>query len=140
MVERDVVLGKVSTIDRCLGRIKDVRGPRKAALLPVDAEDIVVLNLQRAAQAAIDLAGHVVASEGYGLPADLADAFTLLERHGIIPAELAERLRKLVGFRNIAVHQYEALDPHIVEAIVTRHLDDLRGFAAAVLARFLPKP
>jgi len=35
----------------------------------------------------------------------------------------------------LSVHPYEALDPVIVEAIVTRHLDDLRGFAAAVLAR-----
>ena len=139
MVEPDVILGKVATIDRCLARIEDVRGPRRASLLPVDAEDIMVLNLQRAAQAAIDLAGHVVASEGFGLPADLADAFTLLERHGIVDSALAGRLRKMVGFRNIAVHQYEALDPRIVEAIVDKHLDDLRGFAAAVIARFVPK-
>jgi len=138
MVERDVILAKVAAIDRCLNRILDVRGPRHASLLPVDAEDIVVLNLQRATQAAIDLAGHVVASEGYGLPVDLADTFTLLERQGVLDALLADRLRKMVGFRNIAVHQYEALNPMIIEAIVTRHLDDLRHFAAAVLARFVP--
>jgi hypothetical protein len=46
MVERDVVLAKVAMLDRCLARIADVRGPRSSALLPVDAEDIVVLNLR----------------------------------------------------------------------------------------------
>jgi uncharacterized protein YutE (UPF0331/DUF86 family) len=136
MVEHDVVLAKIASIDRCIQRIRDVRGPRSATLLPVDSEDIVVLNLQRATQAAIDLAGHVVATESYGLPADLADVFNLLERQGVIDSTLAMRLRKMVGFRNIAVHQYEALDSKIIDAIVTRHLDDLRAFGAAVLARF----
>lgn len=135
MVERDVVVAKLATIDRCLARIVDVRGARQGTLLPVDVEDIVVLNLQRAAQAAIDLAGQI-ASEGLGLPSDLADSFTLLERNGFIDAELAKRMRGMVGFRNIAVHQYEALDPKIIDAIVSRHLDDLRGFGARVLARF----
>lgn len=138
MVERDVVLAKAATIDRCLERILDVHGPRRSTLLPIDAEDIIVLNLQRAAQAAIDLAGHIVASEGYGLPSDLGNTFTLLEQHGVIDAELASRLRKMVGFRNIAVHQYEALDPKVIDAIVVRHLDDLRRFGAQVLARFVP--
>lgn len=136
MVDRDLVLAKVATIDRCLGRIEDVRGQRRAVLLPVDVDDIVLLNLQRAVQAAIDLAAHVVATEGHGLPDSVAGSFVLLEARGVLDAELAERLRKMVGFRNIAVHEYQALDPSIVEAIVTRHLDDLRAFAARVVRHF----
>jgi uncharacterized protein YutE (UPF0331/DUF86 family) len=136
MVERDVVLAKIATIDRCLARIEDVRGARGAKLLPIDVEDIVAVNLQRAAQAAIDLAAHVVATEAYGLPTDLAGTFTLLEKNGVIEAPLGDRLRKMVGFRNIAVHQYEAIDARIMEAIVTRHLEDLRALGALVVARF----
>jgi hypothetical protein len=51
MVDRDVVTAKVATIDRCLQRISETRGERRAVLLPVEVEDIVVLNLQRAVQA-----------------------------------------------------------------------------------------
>ena len=138
MIERDVVLAKVSVIDRCIARILDVRGERGRALSPLDLEDIVAVNLQRAAQAAIDLAAHVVAAEGYGLPTGLAEAFTLLEKNRVIDADLAGRLRKMVGFRNIAVHQYETLDPAILEAIVTRHLSDLRDFGAVIVTRYLP--
>lgn len=140
MVERDVIMAKVATIDRCLERILDVRGPRSSVLLAQDSEDIVVLNLQRATQAAIDLATHVVSTEGYGMPTDLGAGFTLLEQHSVITTDLAARLRRMVGFRNIAVHQYENLDPKIIDAIVTRHLDDLRQLGAAVLARFIPAP
>jgi uncharacterized protein YutE (UPF0331/DUF86 family) len=140
MVERDVIVAKLATIDRCIERVHDVRGPRSGTLLPIDAEDIIVLNLQRATQAAIDLGAHIVASESYGLPSDLGDTFTLLEQQGVIDAQLANQLRKMVGFRNIAVHQYETLDPKIIDAIVTRHLDDLRRFGSAVLARFAAAP
>lgn len=136
MVDRDVVTARVATIDRCLRRIEETRGERRAALLPIEAEDIVLLNLQRAVQAAIDLATHVVTAEGYGLPDSLAASFSLLEGHGILDPDLAERLRRMVGFRNGALHNDQALDPRIVEAIVTRHLGDLRAFSSRVVQRF----
>lgn len=136
MVERDVVLAKIAVIDRCLARIAEVRGGRGGALLPVDVEDITVLSLTRAAQAAIDLAGHVVATEGYGLPSGVAETFSLLEQRGVLEAALADRLRKMVGFRNLAVHDYQTIDPRILESIVTTRLDDLRAFAAVIAERF----
>ena len=117
MVERDVVLAKIAAVDRCLKRIDEAREPGRG-LRPADVEDIVVLNLQRAVQAVIDLATHVVATEGYGLPDSVAASFTLLENEGLIGSDLAERLRKMVGFRNIVVHHYETIDPQIVEAIL----------------------
>ena len=136
VVDRDLALAKIAAIDSCLRRIADVRGGRRATLLPVDVDEIVLLNLQRAVQATIDLATHVVATEGYGLPGTVAENFTLLERRGIIDAQLAERLRKMVGFCNIAVHNYQVLNPEIVEAIVTNHLGDLREFSARIAQRF----
>ena len=135
MVDRDVVLAKVATVDRCLRRIAEARDPERN-LRPVDRQDIVELNLQRAVQAAIDLAMHVVSTEGYGMPDKLSGAFTILEKEGVLPPELAERLRKMAGFRNIAVHEYEEVDPAVVEAIVEKHLDDLRELSRIVLERF----
>ncbi len=79
-----------------------------------------------------------MATEGYGLPESVADTFSLLAGRGVIGAEHAQRLRRTVGFRNIAVYEYQTLDPAIVEAIVTRHLGDLRELAARVVQRFTP--
>ncbi len=105
MVERDVVLAKVAHIDECLRRITEVREPGRN-LLARDVDDLLELNLQRAVQAAIDLAAHVVSTEGYGMPGTLSETFTLLERQGLVAADLAERLRRMTGFRNVAVHEY----------------------------------
>jgi uncharacterized protein YutE (UPF0331/DUF86 family) len=95
-----------------------------------------VLNLQRAVQAMIDLAAHVVAREGMGVPDEMAASFELLKRAGILDADLADRMRRMTGFRNVAVHEYCKLDPAIVEAIVRDRLGDLRAFARAIVLRF----
>jgi uncharacterized protein YutE (UPF0331/DUF86 family) len=133
VLDRDVVLAKVETLERCLARIAEVRErpPTRAQ----DLQDITVLNLQRAVQAMIDLAAHVVAREALGLPDSLGANFTSLEHAGVIDAELAERLRRMTGFRNVAVHEYRRLDPAVLEGIVRDRLGDLRRFASLVVER-----
>ncbi len=128
---------KIATIDRCLARIAEVRGGRRPELLPVDIDDISSLNLQRAIQAAIDLASHLVSAEGYGTPDSVGGVFALLHERGVIDADLAARLRRMVGFRNIAVHEYQTLDPAILDAILDRHLGDLKTLARQIVDRFL---
>lgn len=136
MVDRDLVMAKLAIIDRCLNRIAEVQEPSRKDLLPVDVEDITVLNLQRAIQAALDLGIHVAVHESHHLPDSTAEIFTQLDRRGIIDRDLAGRLRKLVGFRNIAVYGYQPLNPDIVDAIIERHLGDLRLLGARVVEAF----
>jgi uncharacterized protein YutE (UPF0331/DUF86 family) len=83
----------------------------------------------------IDLAAHVVSSEGIGVPDSLGASFTLLERAGVIDADLAERMRRMTGFRNVAVHEYRRLDPAVLDGIVRERLGDLRSFAAKIVER-----
>ena len=127
MVDRDLVTAKLAVIDRCLARIAEVRSETGRGFRPVDVGDITAINLIRAIQAVIDLATHVVAAESYGTPDSTANAFALLEQQGVIDPDLAGRLRRMVGFRNIAVHEYQTLDPVIIERIVEQHLGDLRS-------------
>ena len=103
MIDRDLVLAKVETLERSLARIETAR--ERTGLDVLDRQDIIVLNLQRGVQAMLDLAAHVVAREGLGVPEDLSASFALLdERAGILDAELADRMRRMTGFRNVAVH------------------------------------
>ena len=136
MVDRDVVLAKLGTIDRCLVRIEEVNDERRIDLLPADIEDITVLNLQRAIQAATNLAIHIVATEGYGTPDSMEDAFTLLERRRMIESELAENLRRMVEFRNRSIYEYPSIGPDIVKGLVEHHLGDLRALGARVVEAF----
>jgi len=126
----------VGNIQRCLRRIREKTGMDPASLDDLDIQEIFVLNLQRATQSAIDLAAHIVADEGLGLPRSLKENFRLLAKAGILSDDVAGRMEAMVGFRNIAVHEYQAIDVNVLKAILSKHLGDLVEFYQQVLDRF----
>jgi len=97
-----------------------------------DLQDIICLNLERAIQICVDLAAHVIADADLPAPTTMAEGFEQLCRLGLIPAEIAMRMRKAVGFRNVAVHAYQRINWTMVYAIITTRMDDFRAFADAV--------
>jgi uncharacterized protein YutE (UPF0331/DUF86 family) len=46
---------------------------------------------------------------------------------------MADTLKALVGFRNIAVHNYTKLEMKIVQNIIEQHLEDIRNFTKEVV-------
>lgn len=90
--------------------------------------------VQAAAQACLDLANHVIASEGWQPASDFRDSFTRLEEHGVIDPDLASRMRALAGQRNLLVQLYGEVDDALVHAFLQDGLDDLDRFASALAA------
>ena len=88
--------------------------------------------VQVAAQTCIDLANHVIASEGWRAPRDFGDAFTVLSEHFVIDEGLAGRLRGLAGLRNRLVHVYDEIDDVRVHDMLGAGLPDIDAFATAV--------
>ena len=105
-----MVLNKAASIEHCLARISEEYGGKREHLYENQTkQDAIVLNLQRACETAIDLAMYVVRRQGLDLPQESRDAFALLEKTQLLSAELAGRLQRMVGFRNVAVHEYTRL-------------------------------
>lgn len=132
-MENDVILNKISVIERCLKRIREEYEDNPNHLQNDTKQDSIILNLQRACKASIDLAMHIVSQKQLGLPQNSRDAFTLLEEHGIISSSLAQKMKAMVGFRNIAVHDYQQLNLTILQAILEHHLTDFTEFSRAIL-------
>lgn len=135
MVDQDILLAKIVSIRKSLDRIQQTTGCKPESLENQDVQDIFVLNLQRAVQAAIDLAAHLIADEKLGLPANLKESFAFLETAQIIDSSLCQRLQAMVGFRNIAVHDYQQLDLNILQAILKHHLGGLEAFTHRIVQR-----
>lgn len=130
----DVILNKAASIERCLHRIEEEYAGNDQNLVENQTkQDAIVLNLQRACETAIDLAMYVVSHRKLGVPQESRDAFTLLQTAGILPADLATRMQKMVGFRNVAVHEYTRLNLDVVRTIITKQLDDFRTFSKAIV-------
>ena len=129
----DVILAKRSTIERCMQRIAEDYGDDFETNLT--RQDAVLLNLERACQAAIDLGAWVVAKHRLGNPTSSREIFLLLHQADWIDDELTVSLVGMVGFRNIAVHDYARLNLDIVRHIIQHRLKDLDAFSRLVLER-----
>ncbi|MFB3133555.1 MAG: DUF86 domain-containing protein [Rhodothermales bacterium] len=130
----DVLLNKSATIERCLKRIDEEYAGEDTHLYDnITRQDAIILNLQRACQAVIDLAMHLVHVHHLGVPQDSRDAFTLLIDANLLEAALGERLKRMVGFRNIAIHDYRQLNLDVVKALIEHSLGDLTLFTKIVL-------
>ncbi len=134
MVDRDLVLNKSGIIERCINRVKEEYNDNPENLKIITKQDSIILNIQRACEASIALAMHIVAEEGLGIPQYSREAFELLANHHVIDESLAEQLMAMVGFRNIAVHEYQKLDLAILQSIIEKNLADLKAFTRQVLA------
>ena len=132
-LENNVVINKITTIENCLKRISDKYTGDFSVLEDFDMQDIIILNLQRACQAAIDLAMHICMREMLGPPQSSADAFEFLGKAEIITKEVAERMKKMVGFRNTTVHDYQALNLKILKSILDHRLPDFTSFSHSIL-------
>ncbi len=130
----DIILAKLQTIERCLTRIEEEYADDRTTFLQnFTKQDSVTLNLERASQATIDIAAHIVKTEKLGVPATSRELFQMLEEAGIITSETASQMQKMVGFRNIAVHDYQNLSIDILVAIIEDHLNDFLRFNREIL-------
>jgi uncharacterized protein YutE (UPF0331/DUF86 family) len=136
MPDMDIIFAKAGNIQKCLRRIKDTTGLNPDSLDDIDKQDIFMLNLQRAIESAIDIAAHIVASEGLGLPSTTKENFKLLHDANIIDNEMLKKMEAMTGFRNIAIHDYTAIDTDILKSILTGNLRDLEEFYTLVAERF----
>lgn len=127
-MERDIFLNKSDTVRRCIERIHEEYGNDDRNLYNFTKQDSMILNLQRACEACIDLAMHIVAVQKLGVPQSSRDAFDFLEQRQIINQKTAASMKAMVGFRNIAVHDYQKIQIPIIKNIITNHLDDFIAF------------
>jgi uncharacterized protein YutE (UPF0331/DUF86 family) len=135
----DVILNKIATIERCLHRIDEEYAHDKETFLAnFTKQDSVILNLERASQATIDIATHLIKIQKLGLPNSSKETFVLLQDVGIICEKSSHNMQAMVGFRNIAVHDYQNLSLEITVSIVENHLGDFGVFVKEVL-RFIDK-
>lgn len=130
----DVLINKAAAIERAVRRVRDEYGGDDANLISNQTrQDAMILNLQRACESSIDAAMHLVRVHRLGVPQDTREAFDLLERAGRLDSSLASRLRRMVGFRNVAIHDYQKLNLAIVRSIIVERLDDFLEFSRLLL-------
>jgi uncharacterized protein YutE (UPF0331/DUF86 family) len=133
VVDRDLIVAKLAeladkierTRSHCPASVDDLRADR-------DALDLVSFNLMLAVQTCSDIAGHLIADEGWTAPPNLGAGFNRLRDQGVISSKTASALSRAVGLRNVVAHGYSSVNPAMVHAAATAGVVDLETFAQEI--------
>lgn len=128
-----VLAEKAAAIERHLARVEERLPEDPEDFQPsTDASDAVILHLWQAVQLTIDTALSVCLYFRLGTPPTYGDAFRRLAEEDLLEPDLAERLARAAGFRNVVVHGYEKLDLERIHRAARDGPTDLRAFLATV--------
>lgn len=139
MSSRDVIENKISFIARGIAEARKSYHGR--SLDDLRADRILRGSLERdlyvVVQATIDLAEAVVAYKRLRKPTTMRDAFDILAENDIVPSEFIVSFQKIVGFRNILAHGYEAVSVEVLEDVLRNKLvgvEEFLGFITQAIA------
>ena len=134
----DIILNKKESIERCIKQIHRYYDLTSKKSFEEDylKQDAIALNLQRACEQAIDLANYVIKTKKLGLPKESKESFRILAKEKIVPENLAANLEKMVGFRNVLVHEYQKLDLKLMTEVIENHLEELIDYTNFIMQKF----
>ncbi|MEM9053571.1 MAG: DUF86 domain-containing protein [Bacteroidota bacterium] len=133
-LSKEVIIQKVARIERCLVRIRDEYQRTDLPFLEnFSAQDAAILNMQRACEQVFDITNYIVRVKGWGSPSSRSEAIDALIVHSAISKELGALLKKMVGFRNLAIHEYQKIDMAVLTTIIEERLIDFEEFNRSVL-------
>jgi len=95
--------------------------------------DSVERNMQLAIQSILDLGSMMIADYSFGTPNNNEHIITILGNNGVLPPELAERIRKMGGMRNALVHDYLYIDEEQLFDAFENRLEDFDEFARQIV-------
>ena len=130
----DVLINKAATIERFVARTREEFDHDPTTFeTNFSRQDAAVMNIQRACEAALDMGHHVIRRDRLGVPQSARDVFDILAQAKLIDLALAESLKRMVGFRNIAVHDYQKLLMPITIKVITEHLIEFLQYSEQML-------
>ena len=133
MENEAVIINKFESVKRCIKRIEEEYENNPKNLVDYRRMDSIVLNLQRACETVTDIAMYVVSTRKLGIPQTKKEAFELLKKENLISSDVCDNMKNMIGFRNIAIHDYKQIDEEILQDVIENHLTDLIEFARLML-------
>ena len=129
----DIIINKIEVIKKCIKRISEEYDNDSLNLTNLTKQDSIILNIQRLCEAGIELGIHVIRINKYGIPQSSLEVFRILEKNNVISKELSKKLQEMVGFRNVAIHNYQTMDLGILQKIVENNLEDILELAREII-------
>lgn len=128
MENEAVLINKYESIEKCINRINEEYENNPKNLEDYRKMDAIVLNLQRACELTTDVAMYIVSTRKLGIPQTKKEVFEILNKNNLISNDVCNKMKGMIGFRNIAIHDYKNIDEEILKDVIENHLIDLKEF------------
>lgn len=139
MVEIEVIDGILNNLKSYVKELKRLSATKKNEFLKdPDKLGSAKYYLIVAIECCLDVAHHIVASEGFRRPEDFADTFRVLAENKVITRKMLPQFENMARFRNLLVHVYSQVDNERVYEVLQNNLTDFDKFAQAI-AKFIRK-
>ena len=136
MVDKDLILVKAGSVKRHIDRIRAKSDTDVATFMrDLDRQESIAFNMHLAIQNCMDIAAHIISDEGLGVPGSAGEMFFILQENSFLSADLADRMVKAVGFRNLLVHEYQKIDLQRLHKAAEKNVDDLIEYLSAVFSK-----
>ncbi|MFP4031585.1 MAG: type VII toxin-antitoxin system HepT family RNase toxin [Desulfococcaceae bacterium] len=137
MVSPQKVLKKFNLLEEYLRIVKQISQAPEEEFL----KDKILIGsdkyyIQISIECCIDVATHIISSEGFRSPTEYADSFRVLMENGIFDKELTSRLVQMAKFRNRLVHLYGEIQDDFVYRAITIDLKDIIRFQERIKSHF----
>lgn len=137
MVDRHALSSRLNALEGYLAELRAfARVSREELVRDPALHHLAERYLHLACESVLDVAHHVIADQGWRQASGYKDAIDVLREEGLIEADLADRLKGWMGFRNVLVHLYLEVDHGRSYDAIREDLGDLEQFASAA-ARLL---
>jgi len=129
-----LVADRLSTIRNSVKRLKLLAEvPQEEFCTNADSIDIAENRLRRALEALFDVGRHLLVKSGAGVPSDYRSVIMMLAESNILPADCANRITTMAGYRNRLIHDYNKVSPEELYTILQTRLADLELFCRHVV-------
>ena len=133
MVDRDALSSRLDALENYLTELRSFRSVSREDFVREPAlHHLAERFLHLACESTLDITQHVIADQGYRQAQSYKDSMDVLCDEGLIGRGLADRLKGWMGFRNVLVHLYLAIDHGRTYDAIRDDLGDLAQFAAAM--------
>jgi len=133
MTNLTVVENKISAVKKYLKILEEYKKYSVKELeTDINIKGAVERYLYLAVQATIDLADAYIAYKKFRKPSTLSESFHILNEEKIISDNLADKMVKMTGLRNIIVHDYEKINYEIIVDVLQNRLKDIEKFLKSV--------
>lgn len=130
MLDLDTIKSRLAKLEEQLVLLRDVQKVDRERFIEDPKEHIYASHLlQIAIQCIIDIGSHIVANLNLGQVEEYRDIAEHLARGGVIPEDLSKKLQKMIGLRNLLIHEYLEIDLERLYRIIQEDLADLSEFA-----------